>query len=151
MSTAGLIVQCTHSAMDRTRLPNGQRTGDVSAVVDAMHELGPSFIESTLQHALAGKHPSHRSIDRSHSLQCEYPFSTVPAWPGSRLEFGIGNWMACESSFCLPSPYHAICTSVVRTHTHTAAHGGRGDIVLCSVVHYCIRLVRRVFGLQCLT
>jgi hypothetical protein len=49
--------------MDRTRLPNGQRTGDVSAVVDAMHELGPSFIESTLQHALAGKH-SDPSIDR---------------------------------------------------------------------------------------
>ncbi len=53
--------------MDRTRLPNGQRTGDVSAVVDAMHELGPSFIESTLQHALAGKYPSHRSIDRIRS------------------------------------------------------------------------------------
>ena len=53
--------------MDRTRLPNGQRTGDVSAVVDAMHELGPSFIESTLQHALAGKHPIDRSIDRIRS------------------------------------------------------------------------------------
>jgi hypothetical protein len=56
MAWAGQLLTSTVGLgpMDRSQPPTGQRTGDMAVVVSAMHEHGPTFVESTVQHALAG-------------------------------------------------------------------------------------------------